>query len=426
MAVTVVLGTQWGDEGKGKIVDLLSAEAEIVARYQGGPNAGHTVVHEGEELILHQIPSGILHKDAICCLGNGCVIDPRTLLEEIGEVEERGIDLTDRLFISKQAHLIMPYHRAIDEAAEQKAGKSKIGTTGRGIGPAYTDKYNRIGIRALDLIDSKHFEQKIRDAIEDKNCLIKDYYNGTPIDVDLIVKEFNSFVRRIRPYVTDVSALLGKAMKNDKKIVLEGAQGTLLDIDHGTYPFVTSSNPTAGGAAVGVGIGPRHISRVLGVMKAYTTRVGNGPFPTELEEPLQSQFRDWGGEFGATTGRARRCGWLDLVIARYSARVNSLDGWVITKLDVLSELDEIKVCTGYTYQGRKIDDFPSEPWILEEAKPVYDTLPGWKEDISDVRDYGKLPVRCRQYLDYIVDNTGVSIDLVSVGPGRDEVVPLKL
>ena len=425
MGVTAIVGSQWGDEGKGKVVDLLSEEAEIVARFQGGPNAGHTVVYKGEQTILHQIPSGILHEETTCCLGNGCVIDPRVLFEEIKQLEDKGVKVEDRLFISQKAHLIMPYHRAIDEASESAAGTGKIGTTGRGIGPAYTDKYSRCGIRIVDLLDRDSLEKKLRANIEDKNRLLKSFYKGSQVDIDKIVDEYLAFDEKVDPYVRDVSVFLHKAIRNERSIILEGAQGTLLDIDHGTYPFVTSSNPTAGAAATGLGIGPRAITHVIGVLKAYTTRVGNGPFPTELEEPLQSNFRDWGAEFGATTGRARRCGWLDLVIANYSARVSGVDAWAITKLDVLSNLDEINVCIAYNYKGKRIVNFPAEPWILDEVEPVYETLPGWKEDISEIRSYGQLPANCRYYLDYIQDHTEVPTDLVSVGAEREAVVHLR-
>jgi len=426
LMVTVVVGSQWGDEGKGKIVDLLSQQANIVARYQGGPNAGHTVVHDGQQTILHQVPSGILHKNTICCLGNGSVIDPRILLDEIKGLEDNGVDVMGRLFISHKAHLIMPYHRALDEASEASlSNERKIGTTGRGMGPSYTDKYSRCGIRIVDLLDRDYLEEKLRANLDEKNRLLKDFYKSHELDVDKIIDEYLEFDRRLNPYVKDVSAYLFKALKENKNILLEGAQGTLLDIDHGTYPFVTSSNPTAAAAATGVGLGPRVISKVVGVLKAYTTRVGNGPFPTELGEPLQTQFRDWGGEYGATTGRARRCGWLDLVIARYAARINSLDSWALTKLDVLSELDEIHVCTSYMYQGEEITEFPTEPWKLEKVEPITRVLPGWKEDISDARNYGELPVECRQYLDFIQDNTDVPIGLISVGPEREAIIPLR-
>jgi adenylosuccinate synthase len=424
MAVTAIVGCQWGDEGKGKIVDLLSEPADIVARYQGGPNAGHTVVHQGEETILHQIPSGILHPGVMCLLGSGSVIDPRILFEEIAGLEERGVKVAGRLFISHKAHLIMPYHRAIDEAAEQAAGKGKIGTTGRGIGPAYTDKYQRCGVRIVDLLDRDHLEKKLRANLQDKNKLLRDYYKSSELDVNRIVDEYIDFDKKADPYIKDVSVLLHEAIEDGKKVLLEGAQGTLLDVDHGTYPFVTSSNPTAGAAATGVGIGPRKIDHVIGVMKAYTTRVGNGPFPTELDEPLQSEFRKWGGEYGATTGRARRCGWLDLVIGRYAARINGLDSWAITKLDVLSELDEIHVCTSYENRGRRINHFPAEPWLLDDVTPVYETLPGWNEDISGVRRYRDLPYNCREYLDFIQDQTKVPIGLISVGAEREAYVPL--
>lgn len=425
MAVSVVVGCQWGDEGKGKIVDLLSERTDVVARYQGGPNAGHTVVHEGEQTILHQIPSGILHPSTTCCLGNGCVIDPRILFTEIEMLEAKGVKVKDRLFISQKAHLIMPYHRAIDEAAEAQAGSRKIGTTGRGMGPSYTDKYARSGVRIVDLLNRPYFEAKLRANLEDKNRLLKDYYHGPELDVDRIVEEYIDFDKRVDPFIKDVSVMLSDAIRDGKDVLLEGAQGTLLDVDHGTYPFVTSSNPTAGSAATGVGIGARAVTKVIGVMKAYTTRVGNGPFPTEHEEPLQSEFRKWGGEFGATTGRARRCGWLDLVIARYAARVNGVDAWAITKLDVLSQLKQIEVCTHYTHKGRKIDHFPAEPWLLEEVQPETVTLQGWNQDISDVRRYGQLPKACKDYLDFIQDQTRVPIDIISVGPEREAVMVMR-
>ncbi|HEB84902.1 MAG TPA: adenylosuccinate synthase [Bacteroidetes bacterium] len=422
MGVRVVVGCQWGDEGKGKIVDLLSEAADIVARYQGGPNAGHTVVFRGEQTILHQIPSGILHPGVVCCLGNGCVVDPRVLFEEIEQLEEKGVEVEGRLLISQKAHLIMPYHRAIDAAAEKAAGREKIGTTGRGIGPAYTDKYSRNGIRIVDLLDREELEAKLRANLESKNRLLSRYYEGDMLDVERIIEEYLAFDEKVDPYIHDVSVFLHEAIRDNREILLEGAQGTLLDIDHGTYPYVTSSNPTAGMAATGVGIGPRAISRVIGVMKAYTTRVGNGPFPTEVEEPLQSEFRAWGGEYGATTGRARRCGWLDLVIARYAVRVNGLDSWAITKLDVLSHLDEIPVCVAYMYRGKPLEHFPTEPWVLDEVEPVYETLPGWREDISGVTRLAHLPPNCRRYLDYIREQTGVKVELVSVGAERDAVI----
>lgn len=353
MPVTTVIGCQWGDEGKGKIVDLLSASADVVARYQGGPNAGHTVVVNGEQTVLHQIPSGILHPDVICCLGNGCVIDPRILLHELENLDRSDISTEGRVKISPLAHLIMPYHRAIDDARETAAGVKRIGTTGKGIGPAYTDKYRRCGIRFGDLFSPEGLEKVLTPVIEENNRLLVEYYHVKPLKTAKLIEEFEGFKTRLEPYQADVSLLLDEAIRKKQRIVLEGAQGTLLDIDHGTYPFVTSSNPTSGMSSTGTGIGPRKIDRVLGVLKAYTTRVGNGPFPTELQGELQESFRSWGGEYGATTGRARRCGWLDLVIARYSVRVNSVDSWMLTKLDVLSGLDEIQVCTAYGYRGEK-------------------------------------------------------------------------
>ncbi|MBZ0263104.1 adenylosuccinate synthase [bacterium] len=424
MAVTAVVGCQWGDEGKGKVVDILSARADVVARYQGGPNAGHTVVVAGDQTILHQIPSGILHDRTVCCLGNGVVIDPHTFFQEMEELTDRGISVKNRLWISPQAHVIMPYHRAIDEASEAAAGNRKIGTTGRGIGPAYTDKYNRTGMRVADLL-APDFEERFHRAIEAKNRILVELYKASPLDERLVLEEFLRFREQLKPFAKDVSVVIYDAIRNKKNVILEGAQGTLLDIDHGTYPYVTSSNPTAGMAATGTGIGPRHIDQVLGVFKAYTTRVGNGPFPTEIMGDLQTSFREWGGEYGATTGRSRRCGWLDLVIAKYAARINSLDGWIITKLDVLSHLDEIKVCTSYKYKGQIIEHFPSESWILKAVEPVYVTVKGWSKDISGIREYGQLPVNCRNYLDYITEFTGVKINMVSVGPDRDAVIQFR-
>ncbi len=426
MSVTAVVGCQWGDEGKGKVVDFLSLDADIVARYQGGPNAGHTVVVNGEQTILHQIPAGILHPEVLCCLGNGCVIDPQVLLREIGELTAHGVEIGERLQISHHAHLIMPYHRVLDEAYENTAGQRKIGTTGRGIGPAYTDKYNRCGIRIVDLFRDDGWENVICENIDNKNRILSSLYKKAPLNAGRIVEEYRVFRKQLRPYVHDVSLTLSEAIRAGKRIILEGAQGALLDVDHGTYPFVTSSNPTAGMAATGVGIGPRQIDQVLGVLKAYTTRVGNGPFPTEITAELQSYFRDWGSEYGATTGRSRRCGWLDLVVARFAARINSVDSWVITKLDVLSRLDQINVCTAYQHRDRQLQHFPPEPWILDEVKPVYEALSGWKEDISGIRDYRQLPPKCREYLDFIADHTGVSIDSVSVGADRGAIIRLRL
>ncbi len=425
MPVTVILGSQWGDEGKGKIVDRLSREADIVVRYQGGPNAGHTIVFGGEQVILHNVPSGLLHHNVICCLGNGCVIDPKVMLQEIEDLEARGIKAEGRFYISPQAHMIMPYHRALDEAMEKAAGKGKIGTTGKGIGPCYTDKYNRSGIRAVDLLNQDYLRDKLAANIKTKNEQLVKLYNAKPLDPELVISEFMHCRKRIEPYVRDMSLFLDQSVREGKSVIMEGAQGTLLDIDHGTYPFVTSSNPTSGGAITGSGIGPNRITNVLGVLKAYTTRVGNGPFPTEVAEPLQTQFRTWGGEFGATTGRARRCGWLDTVIARYAARVNGINYWMVTKLDVLSNLDEILICDGYEYDGKLIKDFPMEPWLLDEVEPVYTTMPGWKKDISGARSYGELPMACRDYLDAIQDLTKVKIGTVSVGADRDATIMLR-
>jgi adenylosuccinate synthase len=347
MSVEIILGAQWGDEGKGKIVDYLSENADYVARYQGGANAGHTIIVDGREFVLHLVPSGILNPDCVCMLGNGLVIDPVALLDEIRLLEDNGISIKDRLFISPKAHLIMPYHKMLDGASEKAYGEKAIGTTGRGIGPAYVDKANRRGVRIVDLLNREHFEKVLRENLAEKNNLLKKIYGQNPLSVDAVVEEYLAFDQKIDPYIRDVSRLLNNAIKEDKNVLIEGAQGTLLDLDHGTYPYVTSSNPIAGGACTGLGIGPTRIDKVTGVIKAYTTRVGNGPFPTELNDADGEKLRSVGSEFGATTGRSRRCGWFDGVLARYAAAVNGIDAFIVTKLDVLDTFEEIKICTSY-------------------------------------------------------------------------------
>ncbi|MFC1476929.1 adenylosuccinate synthase [candidate division KSB1 bacterium] len=422
MSVTVVVGSQWGDEGKGKVVDILSKESDIVARYQGGPNAGHTVVFDGKQIILHQIPSGILQPDTMCAIGSGAVIDPVVLMQEIDMLRQEGFDVTGRLFISHKAHLIMPYHKLLDTVKEKKDGAGKIGTTGRGIGPAYTDKYSRSGIRIVDLLDRELLKEKLQKNIKDKNRLLKHIYDSEELDADKIINEYIEFDRRMDEYITDVSLFINQAIKDGKRILVEGAQGTLLDIDFGTYPYVTSSHPISGGACVGIGMGPTKISKVLGVLKAYTTRVGYGPFPTEFDEDFGSHMRELGAEFGATTGRPRRCGWLDIVIARYAVRINGIDEFAITKLDVLETLETIKICTHYRYEEKKIEHFPAESKVLMTAEPVYEEMPGWQQPISDCRSRKELPKNAQRYLDRIEELTEVPIAIVSVGSERKDTI----
>ena len=422
MAVTVVVGAQWGDEGKGKIVDLLSRDMEIVARYQGGANAGHTVVYDGKQFILHQIPSGILQPDTVCIIGSGVVIDPVTLIKEIDLLNHEGIKVSGRLFISHKAHLIMPYHKLLDQISEEKEGEYRIGTTGRGIGPAYVDKYSRTGIRIVDLLDREVLKQKLQRNIKATNRLLKHIYEEKELEPNKIINEYQEFDRKMDEFITDTSLLINQAIKDGKKILLEGAQGTLLDIDFGTYPYVTSSHPISGGACIGLGIGPTKIDKVLGVMKAYTTRVGFGPFPTEFDEEFGKHVRTLGSEFGATTGRPRRCGWLDLVVARYAARINGIDKFAITKLDVLDTLDKIKICTHYRYQDKIIEHLPGESKILCAAEPVYEELSGWCEPTRECRRVEELPADAVRYLDRIRELTEVPIEIVSVGSDRHNTI----
>jgi len=422
MSVKIIVGAQWGDEGKGKIVDLLSEQVDIVARYQGGANAGHTIVIDGEQYILHLVPSGILHKNTICVIGNGVVIDPLALLEEIEFLKSKGISVDGRLWISHRAHLIMPYHKLLDQAKESKDADRKIGTTGRGIGPAYVDKVNRMGIRIVDLLDRDTLEEKLRTNIKEKNEILKKIYREKEMDVDQIINEYLDFDKKIDPYIKDVSTFLNESLKDGKQILLEGAQGTLLDIDFGTYPYVTSSNPTSGGACAGVGIGPTKIESVLGVIKAYTTRVGMGPFPTEIGDEEDFDLRDLGGEYGATTGRPRRCGWFDAVIAKFAVQVNGLDSFALTKLDVLDTLEEVKVCVAYKYKGKTITTFPSEMRILENCEPVYESFPGWQKPTSGIRSYQDLPANAKAYLDAIKNLTQTDFSIISVGSGREQTI----
>lgn len=422
MSVSVLVGSQWGDEGKGKIVDILSDRYDIVARYQGGANAGHTIVIEDKQFILHLIPSGILREGIQCVIGNGVVIDPYALLEEIKFLENNGITIKGRLYISHNAHLIMPYHKIIDSINE--SGDNKIGTTGRGIGPCYIDKYDRKGIRIVDLLDKDGLEKKIRRNIEEKNKIISNVHHKEELDVEKIVQEYLAFDNAIKQYVTDVPAFLDNAIKDGKSVLMEGAQGALLDVDHGTYPYVTSSNPTSGGACIGVGLPPTKITSVFGIVKAYTTRVGLGPFPTELLGEEGEELRQWGAEFGATTGRPRRCGWFDAFLLNYSRMINGIERVAITKLDVLSNLDEIKVCTGYELDGERLKSFPTTETQISRVTPIYETLPGWKKDITEIRNYEDLPIETKNYLGFISEHSGFEISIISVGPKRNQTIEL--
>lgn len=420
MAVSIIVGAQWGDEGKGKIVDMLSEKIDIVARYQGGANAGHTVVIGDKTYVLHLIPSGIFQKNVKCVIGNGVVIDPAALMDEIAMIRSFGIRIEGRLFISHNAHLIMPYHKLLDTIREQ--GAQKIGTTGRGIGPAYIDKYMRAGIRVVDLLDRNVLREKLTRNIEEKNQILSKVYGTTEIDVDKIVEEYQKFDSLIDPYVTDTATYLNDALKKGKRILAEGAQGALLDVDHGTYPYVTSSNPTSGGACTGLGIPPTSVKAIIGIVKAYSTRVGNGPFPTELKEATGESLRSIGHEFGATTGRPRRCGWLDMVSLKYSMMVNGISEIALTKLDVLDSFDEIKICVAYKKDGKVLKSFPTDVQTLENIEPVYKTYKGWNETITGVKTWKKLPKRTRDYVETIEKLSGVRVSLVSVGARRDQTI----
>ena len=425
MANIVIVGTQWGDEGKGKVVDLLAAEADVVVRFQGGNNAGHTMVVDGEQTISHLIPSGILQQK-VCVIGNGVVVDPEVLIEEIDYLEGKGVPVgPDKLMISDRAHVIMPYHKLVDNGREKMKGDKKIGTTGRGIGPCYEDKATRRGIRFVDLIDPDSFSERLETIVPEKNFYLEKFLNTETVDLEAIKRQYSEYAKRLKPYVTNVSIALQKAGNAGKQILFEGAQGTHLDIDHGTYPFVTSSNTASGNACCGSGVGPKDINGVVGIVKAYTTRVGAGPFPTELFDEVGEKIQQVGAEFGATTGRKRRCGWLDTVILNNAARLNGLTGLAITKLDVLGGLDELKICTAYELDGKRIQEVPANLKHLAACKPVYETLPGWRQDIRGIRRFEDLPELARNYLKRIEALTGVQIDIVSVGPGRDETIVIE-
>ncbi len=427
MASVVVVGTQWGDEGKGKIVDILTRYADYIVRFQGGNNAGHTLVVEGKKFVFHIIPSGILYAEKVCMIGNGVIIDPGVLLTEMDELHAQGLAVTPkRLMISENAHLIMPYHQSLDQAKESAlATGKKIGTTGRGIGPSYKDNVGRVGIKAGDLFDDGLFRERLQENIEEKNFLLTKKYNSAPLSFETIYTAFQGFAEKLTPFIGNVSVELDKARKGGQHILFEGAQGTQLDIDHGTYPFVTSSNTIAGNACNGSGFGPAHIDSVIGILKAYTTRVGEGPFPTELFDGVGDELQKKGGEFGATTGRKRRCGWLDGVVAADATRLNGLTGMALTKLDVLSGQPVLKMATEYELDGKRLQSMPSNIKQAAAVKPIYEELAGWQEDITGVRDFDALPVKTKEYIKRIEEFTGVETIIVSVGPDRDETMLLK-
>lgn len=420
----VILGSQWGDEGKGKIVDLLMSHASVVARFQGGHNAGHTLVINGKKTILRLIPSGILHENVHCLIGNGVVLSPTALLQEMGELERNGVPVVERLRISESCVLLLPYHVVLDQAREKAKGKSAIGTTGRGIGPAYEDKVARRALRFGDLFNEKYFSTKLAEVLEYHNFVLQQYHQHEPVDYHQTLDNLLSLVPTLQPLRADVVDLLANYRKQGKNIILEGAQGTFLDVDHGTYPYVTSSNTVAGASSVGSGLGPRHLDYILGIVKAYTTRVGSGPFPTELTDKIGKQLAERGNEFGSVTGRPRRCGWLDMVILRRSIQLNSFSGFCITKLDVLDGLDTVRICTGYLLNGKEISIPPTELSDLAVCQPIYEDLPGWKESTVGIKTFSALPKNAQQYLLRVERLAGVPIDLISTGPDRNETIIL--
>jgi len=425
MAVIVIVGAQWGDEGKGKIVDVLTEKAACVARYQGGHNAGHTVVINNEKFVLHIIPSGILHKGKVCIIGNGVVVDPSALIDEVDGLKKRGIKVGENLLLSKNAHLIMPYHTAIEREQEKLKGSKKIGTTGKGIGPAYVDKAARVGLRVGELLFPEIFKEKLKANVSGVNHLLKTLYNAPAFDAEALYKEYMGYAERLSAHIADTDIIINKMVDKNKNMLFEGAQGTLLDVDHGTYPYVTSSSSGAGGACTGLGVGPTKITGVIGVVKAYTTRVGEGPFPTEINDSLGEKIREKGGEYGATTGRPRRCGWLDIVALRYAVRINGLSGIVLTKLDILDGLDTIKICNAYKYGGKIYKEFPKELNVLESCEPVYEEVFGWKESTSGIKKFERLPKAAQRYIRKIERMLNVEINIVSSGQKRDELIMLK-
>ena len=424
MASVIIVGTQWGDEGKGKIVDYLADKCEYVVRSQGGSNAGHTVVVDNVKYKLRLLPSGILHKDKVCVIGNGVVIEPKVFLSEIDSLIEKKVNISN-LKISNRAHVLMPYHKVLDELQEEDLGENKLGTTKNGIGPCYMDKASRLGIRICDLMDKDEFARKLKFNVELKNKLLKKLYNHEGFNYDELLKEYLEYADRLRPYVADTAQILNDAVKNQKNILFEGAQATMLDLDHGTYPFVTSSFPTAAGACSGSGVGPRKINHVIGVVKAYSTRVGEGPFPSELFDDVGQFIRDKGGEYGTVTGRPRRCGWLDACVVKYASYINGLDSIAITRLDILDELDKIKICVGYKYNDEILTWYPANLNILSKVEPVYEEFEGWKTSTRDIREYDKLPENAKKYLKRLSEVIETDISIVSVGAGRDETIIVK-
>ncbi len=422
---TILVGTQWGDEGKGKIIDVLSRKADIIVRFQGGNNAGHTIVVDDRRFILHLIPSGILHKNKICVIGNGVVVDPQVLLEEIESLKARGIDIDGNLKVSHQAHLIFPYHKIIDRLREGKRKAHKIGTTGRGIGPCYADKVNRTGIRLVDLLDKDIFREKLESALAEKNEIFKKIYGHSGFSFDKIYREYLIYAGKIKKYAFDCAQFLNAAIKKGKNILFEGAQGTVLDVDFGTYPYVTSSSATAGGACIGTGVSPVNIDRIIGVAKAYTTRVGSGPFPTQFPPSLLDKIRRKGKEFGATTGRPRRCGWFDAVIVRWAMTVNRFDMLAVTKLDVLDGLKNIKICTGYKYKDKIYRDFPASIKVLQNCRPLYEVHPGWARQTSSIKNFLDLPLNARRYIKRLEQLLKVKVGMISVGSQREQVIKRK-
>lgn len=424
MSTVVVVGTQWGDEGKGKITDYLAEQAEVVARYQGGNNAGHTIVFGDTRYKLHLIPSGIFYKDKICVLGNGMVINPEALLSELDYLESHGVSL-DNLRISDRAHLIIPYHIRLDQAEELNKGEGKIGTTGKGIGPAYMDKAARIGIRVGDLLNPQRFAEKLKINLKEKNKILSKLYDLDGFEFDEIYQSYTEAAKRIKPFITDTSVVLNEAIDSGKRVLFEGAQGVMLDIDQGTYPFVTSSNPVAGGVCIGSGVGPTKIHQVVGVAKAYTTRVGDGPFPTELNNEVGDQIREVGREYGTTTGRPRRVGWFDSVVVRHARRVSGITGLSLNSLDVLTGLDKVKICTAYRYNGEVLENYPADLEVLSKCEPIYEELPGWKEDITGARSLEDLPIETQHYMERITQLTGIPLAIFSVGPSRDQTIQVR-
>jgi adenylosuccinate synthase len=421
----IIIGTQWGDEGKGKIVDILARDADVVVRFQGGSNAGHTVVNDSDTFVFHLIPSGILYRGKLCVIGNGVIVDPGSLIEEMDRLQAKGVKIGKNFVISQRAHLILPYHKAIEKASEQSKGSRRIGTTGRGIGPSYADKMARIGIRVGDLLNPPLFRRKLEENLAEMNCFLERLYQVGGFELEKVFQQYMGYAERLKGYIGDAALLLNQAVDRGKDVLFEGAQGTHLDVDFGTYPYVTSSSAAAGGACTGTGVGPTKIDSVMGVAKAYTTRVGSGPFPTELNDQVGGGLQERGKEFGATTGRPRRCGWFDGVVVRYATRVNGLDSLAVTKLDVLDGCKELKLCTGYKHGGRLYREMPADIQVLTECEPVYETLPGWSTATTGITAYKALPREAKRYLDRVEELAGCRIDIISTGSKRRDTIILR-